>query len=100
MSFSSNFARHGGGAYSTGSGNALIGLDSEQRSTPVVYIGCSFVDNQAVATGGSIHSAAVQDLVINTTFSGNRASEGGALNLAGMICLVKCSFVDNISDEG
>ena len=32
LSFSSNFARHGGGVYFTGSANALIGLDSEQRS--------------------------------------------------------------------
>ena len=98
--FFSNFAPHGGGVYSTGSGNALVGLDSEQRSNPVVFIGCSFVDNQAVATGGAIHSAAGQDLVINTTFSGNTASEGGALNLAGTSSLVNCSFVENISDEG
>ena len=66
----------------------------------MVYIGCSFVDNQAIATGGAIHSAAGQDLVINTTFRGNTASEGGALSLAGTIRLVNCSFVENISDEG
>ena len=100
VKFFSNFAPHGGGVYSTGSGNALYGLDSEQRSNPVVFIGCSFVDNQAVATGGAIHSAAGQDLVINTTFRGNMASEGGALNLAGTSSLVNCSFVENISDEG
>ena len=98
--FFSNFASHGGGVYSTGSGNALYGLDSEQRSNPVVFVGCGFVDNQAVATGGAIHSAAGQDLVINTTFSGNTASEGGALSLAGTTGLVNCSFVENISDEG
>ncbi|CAN0439971.1 unnamed protein product, partial [Ascophyllum nodosum] len=79
VNFFSNFASHGGGVYSAGSGNALYGLDSEQRSNPVVFIGCSFVENQAIATGGAIHSAAGQDLVINTTFSGNIASEGGAL---------------------
>ena len=100
VKFFSNFASHGGGVYSTGSGNALYGLDSEQRSNPVVFIGCSFVDNQAVATGGAIHSAAGQDLVVNTTFSGNVASEGGALTLAGTSSLVNCSFVENISDEG
>ena len=100
MKFFSKFAPYGGGVYSTGSGNALYGLDSEQRSNPVVFVGCSFVDNQAVATGGAIHSAAGQDLVINTTFSGNTASEGGALNLAGTTRLVNCSFVENISDEG
>ena len=32
LSFSSNFARHDGVVYFTGRGNALIGLDSEQRS--------------------------------------------------------------------
>ena len=98
--FFSNFASHGGGVYSVGSGNALYGLDSEQRSNPVVFIRCSFVDNQAIATGGAIHSAAGQDLLINTTFSGNTASEGGALSLAGTTGLVNCSFVENISDEG
>ena len=67
----------------------------------MVFIGCSFVDNQAVATGDATYSAAGQDLVINTTFSGNTAaSEGGALNLAGTFRLVNCSFMDNISDEG
>ena len=98
--FFSNFASHGGGVYSVGSGNALYGLDSEQRRNPVVFVRCSFVDNQAVATGGAIHSAAGQDLVINTTFSGNTALEGGALSLAGTTGLVNCSFVENISDEG
>ena len=100
VNFFSNFASHGGGVYSAGSGNALYGLDSEQRSNPVVFIGCSFVENQAIATGGAIHSAAGQDLVINTTFSGNIASEGGALNLAGTSSFVNCSFVENMSDEG
>ena len=100
MIFFSNFASHGGGVYSAGSGNALYGLDSEQRSNPVVFIRCSFVDNQAIATGGAIHSAAGQDLLINTTFSGNTASEGGDLSLAGTTGLVNCSFVENISDEG
>ena len=100
LKFFSNFASHGGGVSSTGSGNALYGLDSEQRSNPVVFVGCGFVDNQAVATGCAIHSAAGQDLVINTTFSGNTALEGGALSLAGTTGLVNCSFVENISDEG
>ena len=100
VKFFSNFAPHGGDVYSAGSGNALYGLDREQRSNPVVFIGCSFVDNHAVATGGAIHSAAGQDLAINTTFSGNMASEGGALSLAGTTGLVNCSFVENISDEG
>ena len=102
LCFSFNFARHGGGVYSTGRGkNALVGLDSEQRSNPVKFIGFSFVDNQAVATSGAIRCAAGQDLGINTTFSRNTGvSEGGALNLAGDIRLVKCSFMDSISDEG
>ena len=100
MKFFSNFASHGGGVFSVGSGNALYGLDSEQRSNPLVFIRCSFVDNQAIATGGAIHSAAGQDLLINTTFSGNTASEGGALSLAGTTGLVNCSFVEKISDEG
>ena len=100
VSFVSNFAQHGGGVYSTGSGNALIGLDGEQRSNPVVLVSCSFIGNQAIATGGAIHSAAGQDTVIGTTFNGNTASEGGALNLAGTSTLQNCSFVENVSDEG
>ena len=100
VSFFSNIASHGGGVYSTASGNTLVGLDGEQRSNPVVFIGCSFVDNQAIATGGAIHSASGQDLVINTTFRGNTALEGGALNIAGTIRLLNCSFVENISDKG
>ena len=100
VSFVSNSAQYGGGVYSTGCGNALVGLDGDQRSNPVVFIGCNFVDNQAIATGGAIHSSAGQDLVISTTFSGNRASEGGALNLAGTSRIMNCSFVENISDGG
>ena len=42
VSFFSNFAPHGGGVYSVGSGNALYGLDSEQRSNPVVFIEVQF----------------------------------------------------------
>ena len=100
VSFVSNFAQHGGDVYSTGSGNALIGLDGQQRSNPVVFIGCSFIDNQAIATGGAIHSAAGQDNVISTAFNTNLASEGGALNFAGTSTLENCSFVENISDGG
>ena len=37
--------------------------------------------------------------MINTTFVGNVAAEGGALNLAGTTLLVNCSFEENVSDE-
>ena len=100
VSFISNFAQHGVGVYSTRSGNALIGLDCEQRSNPVVFLGCSFIDNVAIAAGGAIHSAAGQDNVFATAFDGNTASEGGALNLAGTSSLENYSFVENTSDEG
>ena len=100
VSFVANFAQHGGGVYSTGSGNALIGLDSEQESNPVIFNRCRFVSNQAISTGGAIHSAAGQDLVINTLFDGNMAAEGGALSLAGTSSLLNCSFVENVADEG
>ena len=100
VSFVSNIAQQGGGVYSTGSGNALIGLDGEQRSNPVVFVGCSSIGNQAIATGGAIRSAAGQDNVIGTAFNGNTASEGGALNLAGTGTSENYSFVENISDEG
>ena len=100
VKFLFNHARHGGGVHSTGSGNALIGLDGEQRSNPVVFKGCLFYNNHAFGTGGAIQSAAGQDVVINTTFVGNTAAEGGALNLAGTALLVNCSFEENLSDEG
>ena len=100
VSFFSNIAPHGGGVYSTGNGNALIGLNGEQESNPVVFNRCSFIRNKAISTGGAIHSAAGQDLIKNTLFHGNVAAEGGALNLAGTSRLLNCSFVENISDEG
>ena len=100
VEFISNYAQHGGGVFSTGSGNALISLDGEQRSQPVLFDRCRFLENQAVATGGAIQSASGQDEVVNTVFVRNMAAEGGSLNFAGSALLDNCSFEENMSDEG
>ena len=98
--FIANFARAGGGAYVTGSGNEQIRAFD---STPVYatkFDGCRFVDNRATATGGGIESLAGQDHISNTIFMGNTADVGGALRLGGKTFLDNCSFVDNRSGEG
>ena len=100
VSFVLNYAQHGGGVYSTGSGNGVYVLSGGYGSSPVVFESCIFVKNQASATGGAIQSAAGQDKIANTMFFGNRAAEGGALNLAGTALFVNCSFQENTSNEG
>ena len=91
--FSQNFAKRGGGVYSTASG-------SDQE--PTTFKACKFVDNTANTTGGAMYSSSSKDSFVDTCFTGNSAVVGGGLDLAGEAFIKNCSFVDNASnpDEG
>ena len=82
--------------YVTGSGTANNG----DIPHPTTFQGCSFVDNVADTSGGAVNSALGQDVFFNSSFIGNRAKVGGALQLAGSASLDRCSFKDNVSGVG
>ena len=100
VTFVSNSAQFGGGVHATSSGNAKFDLDGKETFNPTIFDRCSFVDNTAIATGGAIQSAAGQDYIISTSFTGNTARAGGALFLAGTANFMNCSFFDNEAEEG
>ena len=91
--FIGNTAQVGGGVYVTGSGTASNG----DLRHPTTFQGCRFVDNVADTSGGAVNSALGQDVFFNSSFIGNRARVGGALQLAGSASLDRCSFKDNVS---
>ena len=95
-SFIENTAQVGGGVYATGSGTASSG----DLFYPTTFHGCSFFNNKAVTAGGAVNSALGQDLFIETSFVGNQAMVGGALELAGTAYVDRCSFEDNVSGVG
>lgn len=98
--FNSNSAQVGGGVFSTGTGTAVTTTQNGDNTYyPTKFIGCTFVDNVADATGGAINTASGRDTFIDTSFVHNSAGVGGALRLAGEASLDNCSFVENISDE-
>lgn len=99
VSFVSNSAKLGGGVYATSSGNAELQINGEDDTNPTTFKWCEFKDNRAEATGGAIQTAAGQDVILYTSFVGNKADVGGALRLAGTASIDSCSFEDNISDE-
>lgn len=91
----SNSAQIGGAVYSTGSGTALL---TSGKEFPVKYDGCAFVANRATASGGAVESAAGKDVVTNSTFVSNTATQGGAMRLAGSVSLSACCFKENRAD--
>ena len=93
--FDSNSAQIGGAVYSTGSGTALL---TSGKEFPVTYYGCTFIANRATASGGAVESAAGKDLVTNSTFVSNTATQGGAMRLAGSVSLSSCWFKNNRAD--
>lgn len=99
--FVSNAAQVGGAAAVTSSGNDLTkeGNGNALQENPTTFRGCTFTENFADATGGAIYSAAGEDYMVDTVFSGNVAGVGGAMRLAGTSTLENCSFVDNSSEE-
>ena len=103
IKFISNSALIGGGLYSTGSGTAVTEDDGDiLHEHPTTFIGCEFIENEAMKTGGAMDSSTGRDTIENTYFVGNTASIGGALRLVGTTSLIGCEFVDNLSgnDEG
>ena len=84
ISFTSNFAKAGGGMYATASGTNVVR--------------CTFADNSAEETGGAIHSVAGVKSFIKSDFRGNKAQIGGALMLSGTVTVTNCSFLENVSD--
>lgn len=103
MKFISNSALIGGGLYSTGSGTAVTeDGDDILHQNPTTFIGCEFIGNEAMKTGGAMDSSTGRDMIENTSFVGNTASMGGALRLVGTTSLIGCEFIDNLSgdDEG
>lgn len=98
VNFTDNKAHVGGAIYATGSGTTFTEDKGEEYAT--VYEGCTFARNEASATGGAMESAAGKDIVKDSTFSQNRAQEGGALRLAGIAKITKCSFEKNRAEEG
>ncbi|CAN0042723.1 unnamed protein product [Ectocarpus fasciculatus] len=99
VSFVANSAQVGGAASIVGSGN-LKGFFDLEWPSPTTFDRCSFVGNQASATGGAIETAAGQDVFVGNVFVGNMAGTGGALRMAGTASVENCSFVDNVSDDG
>ena len=95
-SFIGNTAQVGGGVYVSGSGTASSGGIPH----PMTFEECSFVDNVADTSGGAVNSALGHDVFFNSSFIGNRAKVGGALQLAGSASLDRCSFKDNVSGVG
>lgn len=93
--FDSNSAQIGGAVYSTGSGTALL---TSGKEFPVKYVDCTFEANRATASGGAVESAAGKDLVLNSTFMSNTATQGGAMRLAGSVSLSGCWFKNNRAD--
>ncbi|CAM9202855.1 unnamed protein product [Ectocarpus sp. 8 AP-2014] len=94
--FDSNSAQIGGAVRSTGSGTTILATGEE---FPVTYTGCNFTGNWATASGGAMESAAGKDLVVNSTFLGNTASQGGAARFAGSVSVSNCLFMNNHADE-
>ena len=94
--FIGNTAQVGGGVYVSGSGTASSG----DIPHPTTFQGCSFVYNIADTSGGAVNSALGQDAFFNSSFIGNRAKVGGALQLAGSASIDYCSFKDNVSGVG
>ena len=98
--FTSNSALIGGAVYTTGSGIAITeDKYGKPQENPTTFIGCKFIGNKAVKTGGALDSGAGIDLIVNTSFVRKTAAIGGALRLVGTISLEGCDFIENLSDE-
>lgn len=71
--FRSNYARNGGAIHSTGTPVSGFGSD---------LLNCQFINNKAELKGGAI-SCNGSMTAVDVIFKGNRAGEGGAVNLEG-----------------
>ena len=95
--FASNSAQVGGAVYAVTSGTLVTRdlIANEPVENPTSFNSCTFVMNEAYATGGAVSSAAGQDIFLNTTFVRNVAGNGGALQLAGTASIIDCLFEGN-----
>ena len=99
--FESNVAQVGGAVYAAGSGTAVMkDFENNPVPHPTTFNNCSFMNNKAHATGGSVSSASGQDKFVNTKFINNIARSGGALNLAGTASIINCVFEGNLAHSG
>ena len=73
-----------------------------QRQAYLHATDCTFIDNHAGQVGGAICEAhnAVLDIQ-STYFTGNRASESGAIHIAqqGYLRATNCTFIDNHAEQ-
>ena len=95
--FASNSAQVGGAVYSVTSGTPVTRdpITKKLVEYPTNFNSCTFINNEACATGGAVSSAAGQDMFVNTTFVHNVAGNGGALQLASTASIIGCLFEDN-----
>ena len=89
---------------------AFIGNQAEYGGAMAVdvsfptIINCLVADNFAEITGGGIVCSASDPLIINTTFTGNIAQRGGAVDLSGLVLdsfpeLINCIAWDDSPEE-
>lgn len=98
--FESNRAQSGGGVYAVSSGTAVSTNSVRGREMISTFDTCTFINNVAKEKGGAMSSASGQDLFLNSTFIGNSARFGGALQLAGTASIDSCFFEGNTADLG
>ena len=97
--FASNSAQVGGPVYAVTSGTLVTrnSITNKLVEYPTSFNSCTFINNEAYATGGAVSSAAGQDMFVNTTLVGNVAGSGGALQLAGTAAITDCLFEGNVA---
>lgn len=99
--FHHNHAQIGGGVYAVTSGTTETkSLTNEIIEHPTKFFKCSFENNTALASGGGVSTASGKDVFVDTTFVGNAARTGGALQLSGTTSITSCLFEDNIAESG
>lgn len=99
----SNYVQIGGAAYITSSGTTTTEDQSRVLiQHPTTFDRCTFIGNEAGATGEAIDTGAVLDEITNSHFARNIARAGGTFKLSGITSLGSCTFTENVSenDEG
>ncbi len=90
----------GGNADGTGDSTSDNGGGMYNLAANLTVRNCSFIENQAAASGGAVYDNATSKY-INCVFSGNTAPSGGGLyNANGDTKLVNCTFNGNGPSSG
>jgi predicted outer membrane repeat protein len=88
--------------YSSSSRNSAVML--EQISQSVYVVRCLFISNRATQDGGALSftslSSEITTVILNSTFTGNHANTGGALNAKGTLIILGSSFTGNSAYSG